>query len=195
MRLAPQTVLAAGLLLSSTAQALDYRQVTLTDGRAFVAEVVTQTEDGLELTVPPGSLTVSHSQVAALAPSDPNAYLEQPDWRVLVLEGADHRAVMQTIQELPGLKFVDPKHPDEFDPDDLVTALACGADLACAATVLYKAPWIWLVSPTKRKGKIIELHGRLNTEHVGYIGAYVKGDDDARSRAAILSVGIVPTTR
>lgn len=182
------------LLIASTASAIDYRTVELGDGRAFVAEVNAEHEDGLELTVPPGRIEIKHAQVADMAPADPESYMTQPDWRVYVANGPDRRKLQAAYGEMPGVTVVDgsPDTMQGIDPEHLKAAEACGSDLFCLTTELAEAPWMWIVTAEKRSGKTIGLKGRLNTEHISFIGAYKKRSSSEMSKAIANAIGVEP---
>ncbi len=190
----PVTLLLASLLAAAPAYALDYRTVELADGRTFVAEVTAELEDGLRLTVPPGVIEVKHAQVINMAPSDSDAYLVQGDWPVYVANGPDRKRIQEACRTMGGVALIDGSDtsPNVLSNDQLIAAEACGTDLNCLVRETEEAAWFWLITSEKRDSKTVGVKGRLNTQHIAFIGSYDKRRSEQVNEAIAGAIGVVP---
>lgn len=131
------------VFLAQLATAAEYRQVTLVDGRVFVAEVLASGERGMEVAIPQGQMRVAFTDVVTLTAATEAEWSRQAPWRVLVsplrpadgvgdaaIQGAD-RALRDAISDIPGITLLPP--PSEAEAFGI---RACGLDLGCARSAI-----------------------------------------------------------
>lgn len=125
-------LLAFYALATSTAQAAEYRRITLNDGRVLVAAIVASSAQGLELSTPQGLTSVGFDQVQALEEVDQATYDKQPVWTIVVLppSPADASLDEQLLAAAADIPAVDVTTTDKMS---LLTEGQRGSFGRCAA--------------------------------------------------------------
>ncbi len=132
------------LLSSNTAQAAEYRSITLANGRVVPAEIKSITATEMVLKTPQGEMTISPNDLRDMAPMSNEAYNALPPWRVLVLPfgGDSEHSEDRKFGELYALRVL--KSINSVAPlsiSDLANSVgestksalsSCGTNLQCA---------------------------------------------------------------
>jgi len=175
----PALVLAA-LSVAPSALAAEYRAFTLTDGRTFVAEVLSTEATGMRVRVPAGETTVPFEQLVDMVPVEESAYLSQDEWLVYVAaDGAYQSGFAAAFHAIPGVVVADDATAS-LSGEERRAAAVCGADLACVVDALDgNARWMWVVV------------GKMEGADAVFEGATTKGATRTRSSAPRSDVGAV----
>ena len=128
---------------------IQYREIKLSDGRDFVAQVVETRAEGMWIRLPQGERLVPFTALEGMKPSDESAYLAQPTWQVAVVTSpALFTDVTTTLNYIQGLDVwtVGMGWPaSDIGIDQQARAAVCGRDLNCLVEALSDEEGRWVI--------------------------------------------------
>jgi hypothetical protein len=156
----------AGLIalsLAAPAQAGEFRQLTLTDGRVLVAEVQETLPKGLRIRTPQGETTVIFEILMDMKPIGQSDYDAQTPWVVHLYTPAetseeDRNTLVTAFSAIPQVDVWGEATTLGYLTEDQALALeGCEGDMDCLSKLSedLEAPWMWIIqaSPTDVKGE------------------------------------------
>jgi len=156
------------LCAAPAAQAGEYRQLTLADGRQLTVSLDETLDTGLSYEVPQGRAVLSFMDLVDMVPADQLAFEGQPDWSVVIAASpqfeADLRGALHTI---PHVGIVgEPSAVVELSESSSDFVSSCAMDMDCLVAATGEAPWLWLVTatPNDAGGVTIAARGNLGGE-------------------------------
>ncbi len=190
------TALLAALMLPSVASALEYRILTLNDGRVMTVELTDTLAAGLQITVPQGQSEVPFTLLIDMVPSDPTEYLSQDDWVIYVTGPEQHEERLKAaFTAIPGIRV----HGEEgvtspITEDQELFANECGADVECLVAAFAEAPWTWIVVAKELDDSgSIELEGRLSSGPTHFDSVYNADQVPMLQQATYRAIGLRPS--
>jgi len=186
--------LMAAILAPTAAQALEYRIMTLSDGRVLNVELNETKATGLDITVPCGSTSVPFDFLIEMAPSDPTEYLSQEDW-VIYVAAPDALAprLKASFTAMPGIQVHGEEGVDSpITEDQNAFAVACEEDMECLVAALADAPWTWIITAGSLEDGSVKVDGRLSTGITNYSAIYDPKAIESLQNANYASLGLKP---
>jgi len=132
-------------LTGTTAQAAEYREVHLTDGRVIKAEIKGFTPDAITLGLKQGTMIFKPQLLERMEPLTEAEFHAQTPWRVAILNftassreqepnaRTAHMLASRALSEIPGVVSGTPADiPGDIRQSDRLALSACRTDLLCA---------------------------------------------------------------
>jgi hypothetical protein len=147
----------------------DYREITLTDGRVFVGEVIATEAGGLRTKLPQGTLLVPYHHLQDMVPANAEKFARQQQWLMYVLGTNESKVAMrQALNKIPGVQmYGDTGTEGALNSIHLSAARQCKGDIVCVSKALDPGYWLWVVS-VDAAGAGVMLRGSLNTNESVY---------------------------
>ena len=160
---------AASTFFSSAYAQEDYREITLTDGRVFVGEVVGTEPGGLRAQLPQGKLLVPYHQLQDMVPADAARFERQQQWLVYVIgSNSAKAAVRNALSKIPSTQmYGDTGTEGALNSLHLNAARQCKDEIACVSRALDPGYWLWVISAEEASG-MAKVRGTLNTNDSVY---------------------------
>lgn len=184
-RLSLTAALSAGLVVggfSPSAEAGEYRQLTLNDGRVIIAEILETRPEGLAIRTPQGDTLVIFEILTDMLPIDEAALAASPDWLVVIDAPPEQKMLLQrAFDNVNRVSVVGTVEAGNRISSDAVNAyISCNGDFDCVMTksAEFNTPWAWVVH-AKVEGNKVTLDGGVNIGEVrtqGVADDYRVGD-------------------
>ena len=132
------------MAFSMPALGVEYRQITLADGRTLPAEIRSITATEMTLETPQGTVIISPNELRDMVPMSAEDYATTPPWQVLVLPFAANAdltddsefAQLFSLRVMESIPAVSPLTvsalPGSVSQTTLSALKRCGTDLKCA---------------------------------------------------------------
>jgi hypothetical protein len=136
-----------------------YRSFKLSDGREFTAIILATEAAGFQVRVPQGEMQVPFAQLFDMIPVTKAEYDSQDDWVVyLAVPPERQKGLASSFEVIPHVNvYGGPQAPSgtRITSDMEAKALACDLDVACIATALTGAPWVWIVTARQEASDLV----------------------------------------
>lgn len=135
-----------------------FREITLVDGRTFVAEILDTKPLGLSVQLPQGQALISFELLMDLELVERDAYMSQQKMQVWVYAPERQEMLERLFDDIPNTAVL--------PQSDNAAAAACGADFDCIQTTLVSDQWYWIVyvaPPTDDRDAELVFRSRTNT--------------------------------
>ncbi|MBT3220174.1 MAG: hypothetical protein HN348_13885 [Proteobacteria bacterium] len=173
LRLTPSALLTAPLALVAAlaaplcANAGEYRQLTLTDGRVLAAEVLETKPAGLSIRTVQGDSLIIFEILLDMAPIDESKYHEQQPWVVyLHAPEALQGPIGAVYDAIPGVDVIGrPGTEDFINEENSMFLSGCEGDFDCinAISTDVQLPWMWVIKVTvDAETNALSFKGKVN---------------------------------
>jgi hypothetical protein len=182
--------------LHGYAEAGEYRQLTLSDGRVIQADVLETMPFGLRINTPQGDSTVAFELLTNMEPITGAAFAEQENWVVYIYApDVKHELLTKIYSRIDQVDvYGSPETQGYLTPDQEMTMQGCGADLSCISKLSSDlgAPWMWVVSIDRPEGGEWEVTSGVSLGSQRHKTVVSGSTPPEWFRAAHEAIGLVP---
>jgi len=142
--------------LNGVAEAGEYRELTLSDGRVLQADVLETLPTGLRVETPHGQSLIAFELLTNMEPITGTEFSEQASWVVYLYAPEAKRELLSKIYAHIGQVDVygSPATQGYLTSDQEMAMEGCAADLTCISKLSRDlgTPWMWVVSLARPEG-------------------------------------------
>lgn len=156
--------LGLALCAAPSAQAGEYRQLTLADGRTLTVSLEDTLDTGLAFAVPQGLAVLSFMDLVDMVPADELAFEQQPDWSVLIAAASGVEADLRgALHAIPHVGIIgEPNTVVDLADASGDFVASCATDMDCLVAATGEASWLWIVTAVPNDVGGVVLSGRVN---------------------------------